>query len=160
MPLSEPDERLRQIDDLPPFPVELVAGEEPDRGGALVVAGAARVDALAEVAEPFGERALDREVTVLVLLGDPKLASARDVADLRELAQDGGALLLREELRRDLHAREHRDVRGGAVAVPLGEAQVENGVLADGEGEHVGVDGADDGFGVLRGSGGFHGAQG
>ena len=86
MPLPEPDERLRQIDDLPPFPVELVAGEEPDRGRALVVAGAARVDALAEVAEPLGERALDREVAVLVLLGDPELPGARGIADLRELA--------------------------------------------------------------------------
>ena len=107
----------------------------------LVVAGAAGVDLLAEVAEALGEHALDGHVDVLVVLADGELARFGKLHHLGELAPHlGGLGLGHHRTAQALHFAEHRHVRGGAHAVPLRELEVEHRILAHGVGEHVGVD--------------------
>ena len=136
--------------------VELVADVQADVDGDLVVAAAAGVDLLAEVAQALGEAALDGEVDVLVGGGNGEVAAPGLGNDVLKGAEDGDALLFGEERGLEVHAREHGDVGGGAKAIDLGEGKVENRVFALGEGEDVRVDFANGGGGV-RGLGG-HGA--
>ena len=88
-------------------------------------------------------------MAVLVLFGDFEGPFARGAHDFHEPRDDGLAFSLCEKDGLHGNPRKHGDMRGGAEAVPFHKAQVKYGVLADGKGQDIGVDCADEGLAAL-----------
>ena len=106
----------------------------------LIVAGAAGVDLLSEVAETLRQKTLDRHVDVLIVDENRKFSLFDLLYDFAESLADFPRLVFRDDGGFYLHFRKHRHVGRGAHAVPYGEIKVENGIVADGVGQNVGVD--------------------
>ena len=131
-------QRLRERGELPLQRQDLAFHVQADVHRNLVVARAARVDLLAQVAEFLREGAFDGHVDVLILDADLERRRADDLA--QRLAHGRRLLLGEDGFLQPRHLREHRHVRGGAHAVPLDEGLVEDGVVAHRVGEDVWID--------------------
>ena len=114
-------------------------GVQPQIRRDLVVAAAADVDPLAEIAELFRQAALDGQMDVLVFQGNLELARGRGGDDAAQFGDDGLGVGGGQQRRLDRQAGEHGDVRGGAEAIGFHERQIEHAVLPGRVGEHLRV---------------------
>ena len=134
-------ERHRQRDSLGLCTEYRVLHVKPHIDGDLVVAAAARVYLLAEVAKLFGEHTLHSHVDVLVLDPDLERALFGKRGDAPKFASNLGRLRLRHHgTPKPLHLGQHRHMRGGSHAVPLRKREIEYGVFAHRVCKYVGID--------------------
>ena len=105
--LAEVDECRREVRQLPFEAQELVLDVEAHVHRNLVVAAAARVDLLAEVAQRLRQARLHGHVDILVLLAHDEEAVGHHV---RKRGAHARGLLLRHDGRGDGHLRKHRHV--------------------------------------------------
>jgi hypothetical protein len=105
-----------------------------------------------QIAQRLGESALDRQMDVLIGLGNNKPPLARRSHHAHQFARHGIPVLAGDDGRLDRHRLERLHVSGRPDAVPLDQFQIENRILADRETEHIGVDRPDNRFlGLFRG---------
>ena len=78
-----------------------------------------------------------------------EFATAGFFNDGLQALQHGDTLFFREENRAVIHAREHRHVGRGADAIHFSQRQIEHGVFAFREGQHIGINFANGCGGVI-----------
>ena len=111
---------------------EAVAQEETEGGQHLVVAGAARVDLLAGLAQPRCQELLDHCMAVLVFGADRDLPACRLLGQRIQPLLDAGPLLVGE----DAEGVEAVGVRARGDEVVRQQEGIPPEVLADGEAGH------------------------
>ncbi len=130
------DEFLEERDDVVDDELELVAREEFQVDEHLVVARAAGVDLLAEVAELAGEEEFDLRVDILHIGFDNELTFLALAVDAAQGVEELRQFIVAEES----DALEHGDVGHGAQHVVFGEVEVHLAVAANGEALYLFVD--------------------
>ena len=138
-------QRRREVGHFPFQAQQLILDVQAHIHGHLVVAAAARVDLLAEIAQNFRQTQLHCHVHVLVGRLDRKRGIVHDLGQLRAHAR---GLVLRHHGRGHGHFGQHRHMGRRAQAVPFHQVEIQYGIVAHRVRQHVGIDLA--GHRVLR----------